>query len=413
MVKIDSEPNIISNQMSDSTTNQISGGSSENGESDDAAMPCVLHARIVTGTGGGPDKTVINSPRFLAQHQIRSLCVFYHPPNDPDFEVLRERAAEAGAPFISIEDRGRIDWRAIRQTIDLCRKHNVTIWHGHDYKTNLIGLIVRRFHSMKLVTTAHGWVHFSGQTSLYYRLEKRWMLPRYEKIICVSDTVLQQCLQAGIKESRCCLIENAIDTQQFKRTRALHEAKAAEFSVQREQLVIGSIGRLADEKGFDLLIESFCRLLDDGIDAQLVIAGEGPEEAALREQIVRSGKQDRIRLLGFRKDTRGFFEGLDAFVLSSHREGLPNVLLEAMAVGVPVIATRVGGVERVIQDNINGLLISSGSAEEIHTALKRIVTSKRDREALSSAGIASIENKWSFSTRMDAVVSVYRTILAA
>ena len=374
--------------------------------------PFVLHSRTITSTGGGPDKTILNSPRYLKQLGYDSACMFFRPPNDEGFQVQRERAMQAEAALIEIEDRRRLDANAIKSAITHCRELNVDIWHAHDYKTNMIGLIARRFHPMKLVTTAHGWVNFDGNTPIYYRLDRRWFLPRYGKVICVSDTVLQQCLQAGIEESHCCLIENAIDTQQFKRTRALHEAKAAEFSVQREQLVIGSIGRLADEKGFDLLIEAFCRLLDDGIDAQLVIAGEGPEEAALHEQIGRSGKQDRIRLLGFRKDTRGFFEGLDAFVLSSHREGLPNVLLEAMAVGVPVIATRVGGVERVVQDNINGLLISSGSVEEIHTALKRIITSKQDREALRSAGIASIENKWSFSKRMDAVVDIYQNIMA-
>jgi hypothetical protein len=77
----------------------------------------VLHARIVTGTGGGPDKTIINSPRFLAGHGIDSTCVFYHPPDDVGFEVLQQRADQAAANLIAIPDPGRFNWSTLRKTI--------------------------------------------------------------------------------------------------------------------------------------------------------------------------------------------------------------------------------------------------------------------------------------------------------
>ncbi len=116
--------------------------------------PMVLHARVVTSTGGGPDKTIINSPRFLKELGFDCVCAFFHPPGDDGFDVLRKRALQAGAELVEIEDRGKIDISAIRQAIRLCRERSVDIWHAHDYKTNLIGLIARRFHPMKLITTA-------------------------------------------------------------------------------------------------------------------------------------------------------------------------------------------------------------------------------------------------------------------
>jgi glycosyltransferase involved in cell wall biosynthesis len=233
------------------------------------------------------------------------------------------------------------------------------------------------------------------------------MLPRYHKIICVSESALNECLEAGISKSRCCLIENAIDTQVFKRTRPLAEVKYQQFAASEDQLVIGSIGRLAEEKGFDLLIKAFERIIEGGINAKLVIAGEGPEEASLRKQISESPANDTIQLLGFVEDTRAFFEGLDIFVLSSYREGLPNVVLEAMAVGASVIATRVGGVERVVEHNTNGLTINPGSVDEIYAALKDLADSAEKRSQLATEARATIENSWSFSKRMDAVVRVY------
>jgi len=115
--------------------------------------------------------------------------------------------------------------------------------------------------------------------------------------------------------------------------------------------------------------------------------------------------------VGFRQDTRAFYEGLDTFVLSSHREGLPNVLLEAMAVSTAVLATRVGGVERVVQQNENGLLIEPGSSEQIYAGLKQLMNSAEQRQKFSQRGLASVTKHWSFSKRMDAIVKVYEEVL--
>src|SRR6056297_3528152 len=325
-----------------------------------APAPLVLHARIVTDTGGGPDKTILHSPRFLRQHGIASRCLFLRPPGDAGFEILRQRARLAEAPLVEIEDRGRIDGRAIAQTIRYCRRHQVRIWHAHDYKTNLIGLIARRFHPMQLVTTAHGWGEDAGPMRLYYWLEKRFWIPRYDRAIFVSPALAETCRLAGTSAARSRLIENAIDTDQFVRRRSVSEAKATQSGIGDDELVIGALGRLSPEKGFDRLIEAFVQLRQRGLQARLRIAGEGPARAALEKRIAASGHADRIELLGFCADTRAFLERLDLFVLSSLREGLPNALLEAMAMEVPVVATRVGGVPRVVRHGTNGLLVEPG-----------------------------------------------------
>ena len=104
----------------------------------------VLDARVVTGSGGGPDKTILNSPRFLLPAGYRNLCVYMHPPRDAGFEQLRKKAAEREAPFVAVPDRGAWDLSVIPAFLNLCRRENVQIWHGHDYKTNALGLLLRR-----------------------------------------------------------------------------------------------------------------------------------------------------------------------------------------------------------------------------------------------------------------------------
>src|SRR5205807_10582326 len=99
-------------------------------------MLTVLDTRVVTGAGGGPDKTILNSPRFLASAGYRMLCAYMHPPGDPGFEQLRAKAKFWQAPLLSVPDRGPLDWKVAVELLNICRRERVTIWHGHDYKSN-------------------------------------------------------------------------------------------------------------------------------------------------------------------------------------------------------------------------------------------------------------------------------------
>jgi glycosyltransferase involved in cell wall biosynthesis len=372
-------------------------------------MPVVLDVRVVTGTGGGPEKTILNSPRFLEALGYKNLCAYMHPPGDPGFEELRRKAQRWGAPLLSVPDRGPWEWRSFTQLLKICREQKVAIWHGHDYKSNSLGLILRRFWPMRLVTTVHGWVKHTRRTPLYYAID-RACLPRYESVICVSEDLYSLCLGYGVQEDRCALIENAIDTEQFRRSVELEKAKRR-LGIPSERYVVGAVGRLSDEKGFDVLIRSVDQLLRRGIDLELRIVGEGDQEGALKQLISSLGRDDRIRLLGYQADTIPFYEGIDVFALSSLREGLPNVLLEAMALEVPVVATKVAGIPRLIKHRDNGLLVEPGSVDELATALASLLGDGDLGGRLKSAGRATIESKHSFQARIEKIRDIYDDLL--
>ncbi len=172
----------------------------------------VLETRVVAGSGGGPDKTILNSPRFLWSAGYETLCVYLRPPGDPGFDPLRQKARIWQAPLIELDDRGPWDWRVVNHLLNICRRERVAIWHGHDYKSNALGLLLRRFWPMRLVTTVHGWVHETRRTPLYYWID-RVCLPRYERVICVSPDLLEKSVACGVPRERCALIENGIDTE--------------------------------------------------------------------------------------------------------------------------------------------------------------------------------------------------------
>lgn len=373
------------------------------------ATPVVLDARVVTGAGGGPEKTILNSPRFLEPLGYRMLCAYMHPPNDPGFEVLRAKAAKYNAPLISIPDRGAWDWRVVTEMLAVCKRERVTIWHGHDYKTNALGLLLKRFWPMRLVTTAHGWVQHTSRTPLYYRIDQ-FCLPRYERVICVSDDLLESCLACGVPAKNCVLLENGIDTTEYTRRRTTEEAKAA-LGLPLTGFVVGAVGRLSGEKGFDVLIRSIHALVSRGLDVHLVIVGEGGERANLEKLARELNVSDRVRLAGWQADVRGYFEAMDVFALSSLREGLPNVLLEAMALEVPIVSTRVNGVPRLVQDGRNGFLVNSGDLGGLTTALAGLLTNAALREVFRTAGRRTVETRYSFATRMQRLKRLYDELL--
>lgn len=384
---------------------------SQSNEAPQDSMPVVLDTRVVCGTGGGPDKTILNSPRFLASSGYRNLCAYLHPPGDAGFESLRRRAAAAEAPLLSIPDRGPWDWRVIGHLLKICRHERVAIWHGHDYKSNALGLLLRRFWPMRLVTTVHGWgVQETRRTSVYNRID-RLCLPYYEKVICVSPDLYDECRACGVAAQNCVLIENAIDTQAFHRRHDSAEAKR-KLGLSPGRLVVGAVGRLSAEKGFALLIEAVNQLLRAGMEVELVFVGDGEQREQLTNLIARLGCGEHVHLLGYRADTREVYEAMDVYALNSFREGLPNVLLEAMALEVPLLATRVGGVSRLVTGEENGLLIEPGDQEGLIQALTRLLGDAELRQRLRRAGRATVEARYTFSARMEKIRGLYDDLLA-
>jgi glycosyltransferase involved in cell wall biosynthesis len=376
---------------------------------EDYSLPVVLDARVVNGAGGGPDKTILNSPRYLQSRGYRNLCAYLYPPGDPGFDQLRAKARLWQAPLLPVPDRGPLDWRVVPQLLQICRREKVRIWHGHDYKSNALGLLLRRFWPMRLVTTVHGWVKHTRRTPLYYWID-RFCLPRYERVLCVSQDLVEQCRAAGVPADRCVLIENGIDLNEFSRRRLTDEAKRL-LGLSAERPVVGAVGRLSAEKGFDLLIRAAARLLGGGLDLELLIVGEGEERPILQGLIDELGLGGRVRLLGYRADVRDLFEAMDVFALSSLREALPNVVLEAMALEVPVVATRVAGVPQVIEEGASGLLVSPGNVDELAEGLARLLTDSALRQRFRAAARQTVVRRFSFEVRMGKVQDIYDSLL--
>ena len=371
----------------------------------------ILHARVVRGSGGGPEGTIFRSAPHAAAAGYRVAAAYMHPPGDPGFAVLERRARAHGCRLIAIPDRGPLDARVCRKLLAVCREGNARVWHGHDYKSNLLGLLLRPFHPMRLVTTVHGWVTHAPRTRLYYAID-RFCLRRYERVMTVSPDLERSVRALGVPAERCSLIPNGVDESAFRRlSTSTEDALRSTLAVPRGRAVIGTVGRLSGEKGFENLIDAVCALLDSGRDVEAWIAGEGPERAALEARIAAAGLGGRVRLLGYIEDPAQMYRALDVFALPSVREGLPNALLEAMASGLPVVATRVAGVPSVVDDGRNGLLCAPGDASGLAADIARVLTDPGLAERMATAARRTVEERFPFASRMRLETQVYDRLL--
>lgn len=369
----------------------------------------VMHGRIVSGRGGGPEKSILNSPRFLAGTRWREMALYLHAPGDAGILELEAQARALDCPFFAIPESLPIDVRVLQRIAELCTRENVRIWHGHDYKSNLYGLLLRPLCNFRLVTTVHGWVQKTDKTPLYWAVD-RWSLKRYERVVAVSQDLYAACADIGVSPERLSLIENGIDIEAWKRRGPARDS-ILRAGVPQGRLVVGAVGRLSDEKGFDLLIQAVSSAVFRGADIELWIAGEGPARAQLDALAAKSN--GRVRMLGFRRDVRELMEAFDVFALSSLREGLPNVVLEAMGCEVPLLATRCGGVEAVVHDDIESVLVPINSSKALEDGLVRLASDATLRARLSRAGRERVERDFSFTRRMTRFANLYDDLFDA
>jgi glycosyltransferase involved in cell wall biosynthesis len=372
--------------------------------------PMILHVRVCAGNGGGPDKTILRSVRYINSERFRIAAAYLHPKHDPGAAVIRSQAAEFDCPLYQIPERGPIDLFAVRKLLHLIRSLRVTIWHAHDYKSDVLGLILRRFWPMKLVTTVHGFTRETPRTRLYYHIDNL-ALRGYDRVIAVSPPLMEHCRKLGVPDDRLHYIPNAIDTADYQRQLDTAAAKR-DLGIEPDVPIIGCVGRFSPEKGVDRAIRALAKVRQCLCPtAQLHLVGDGPQRAHIQQLIRDLNLTDHVKLWGWQTAAKRFYETMDLLLLPSYTEGLPNAVLEAMALGVPVAATDVGGVRDLLDDGHAGVILSQRDstwapilAELLHKPAVRATMARRSRQR--------IQSHFNFQQRMDRVADLYASLLS-
>jgi glycosyltransferase involved in cell wall biosynthesis len=381
----------------------------------------VLDVRSCRGGGGGPEKTILFSALETDREHFNMSVAYLKSKDDPEFD-LHERAKKLGVEsFFTIDETSKFDIGAIRRLLKLCREKQIDIFHAHCYKSDLYGLIVSRFHKMKLVTTAHGplasfkffWASKNWRVRyLYDQIDLR-LLKRYDLVLMVSDTMRDIISRYGVDPQKMMWIRNAIDSKYFKRTGAEDAEFRAKLGVPPGATVVGAVGRLNGEKDYPNLLRAAQLLLQKQPDLYFVIAGKGELEPELKRLATELKVDHRVIFMGHFHDVRQVFSLMDLYVLSSTREGLPNTVLEAMAMEVPIVSTDVDGVKEAVTDQREAFLVPAQDSAKLAEGIERMLGDRELRERLARQARARVESDFSFAHRTRTIENLYRKLMSA
>lgn len=361
----------------------------------------ILHLRASSGSGGGPEKTIFKSAEFIDTDRFWfSVC--YLRKRSVNLFNIAKLYEEKGYHFHEFSGRA-IDFKLFSAMVTLIRKYQVDIIHAHDPKTNVYAYLLRFvFPDLKLVSTLHGWIHRRAR-SFFYTTLANFVLKRFNSVIAVSSELERQAVRAGISNIQ--LIYNSIDTDEWKLNPMLARNDSIPF-------VIAYIGRLSREKGPIDFVKVAKGILERDKECRFVVAGDGPMLQTTKQYAEELGLMTHFDFKGQipQKDMLSLYEEIDLLLSTSHTEGLPNTLLEALASGVPVVATKVGGVGELIKNGYNGFLTEK---EDVESLINNVLLLKNDpamAESFRRNGWDVVMKKFSFLRRMEKMEFLYSSL---
>jgi glycosyltransferase involved in cell wall biosynthesis len=292
----------------------------------------------------------------------------------------------------------------------LLRRGRFDVVQTFTYDSNLLGLPLAWLAGVPVrIATHHGIIE--GFPRLVERLHSAVVNAGIASILVnVSRKVLEQAAAVGIRREHMTVIPNGIPFG--ARNDFDKEATRADLGVSADDVLLLSVGRLVYQKGHEYLVQAMESLRGDLPQIKAMICGEGPLRQQLQSQIDRHGLQGVVTLLGNRLDIDRFLCSADVFVLPSRWEGLPVALLEAMDRGLPVVATRVEGVEEVVQNQTHGLLVPPEDARALAESIRRLVLDADLRRRMSLGTRARIREAYTIDIMCEKYLSLMRNLLA-
>ena len=308
------------------------------------------------------------------------------------------------------------DIRTLWSLIHLFRRERPTIVHTHTSKAGILGRLAAWLAGVPIIIhTPHGHVfygHFGMFLSWVFKIIERLFAKATSKIITLTELEKQDHLQRHVgREGQFRSVFSGIDIAHFREALEARLKNRSQFCFSDEDIVVGSVGWLTPIKGHQYLVEAIALLQPQYPQLQCFIIGSGPLQEELTKLAADRGVSTAVRFLGFTQEVSTCLAAMDLFVLPSLNEGMGRALIEAMAVGLPVVATNVGGIPAVVQDGQTGILIPPANPEALAAALERYLQSPEWAKGIGTAARDHITEQFAVSALVRGVESVYEEAL--
>ncbi len=321
--------------------------------------------------------------------------------------ILRE-------PFLVREPAPLRDWLTLRRLERRFRRERYDIVHTHTSKAGFLGRLAAERAGVPLVVhTPHGNI-FHGyfpawKTRLFVWME-RHAARRTDRLIELTRGGIEEHLAEGIgRREQYAAVFSGIDTAPFEKAVRNREETRRQLGFSHDDFVVGGVGRLERIKGFDYFVEAAKRIAEAAPEARFLLAGDGAQAGALKAAAAPLG--GRVRFLGLRNDVPALMAAMDVLVAPSRNEGMGRVVLEAGAAGIPTVASRVGGIPDVLDDNETGLLVPPGEVDALAEAVLALARSPERRRLMGATARAKVVPRYGLEKMVECIENIYEELL--
>lgn len=368
----------------------------------DDQVPMTILQLAAPAQAGGLESVLLDLAGGLRSRGVRVVVgAILDAPGAAD--AVPRRAEARGLDVVRVVVPHRAYLREYRAIATLIGEVRPDVVHTHGYRADLLGGLAARRTGVPWISTAHGFTGGGARARLYEWLQVR-SFRGAARVIAVSRPVRQRLEREGVPGGNIELLANAwAPTTRLDRTEARRR-----LGIGADELVVGWVGRLTPEKGADVFLEALARLRDLPWTASVV--GDGSDRLILERQAGALGIGDRVRWHGLVPEAASLYGAFDAWVLSSHTEGTPIALFEAMAAGIPIVVTAVGGVPDVVSP-AEALLVPPDRPEELAAALRTILLERPSAAQRVDAASRRLLQRFAVEPWLDAHLSLYRAAL--
>ncbi len=377
-------------------------------------MKKVLYFQCSAGFWG-PERQISQLIDPMRRHGFEiEVLVLYRPrPELPMMHPLVMTVRRKKGRAVQLNDR----WRDLPSNVlaiaEKLRNEDYALLHTHGYKSNIIGALVSKLVGVPAVASIRGYTDRTLPLRLYKHIDLfalRW----FDRVLPVSNYTRDQLLNARLPRQRVMTMHDAIDPKPFSVDVDSDPVRLRQqLGLKGASKVVSIVGRLSQEKGHRYFLESVVQILESFPGAHFLVVGDGPERDGLESLAASLGVHRSVSFLGYRRDVATIMAASDVIVLASVREGFGDVLIEAMSLAKPVVATAVGGVPEIVRHEETGLLVPPGNPGALALAIINLLRDRQARERMGLRGRQVALREFSVERLADGLARLYNELVSA
>jgi len=323
---------------------------------------------------------------------------------------LAEKAEQNELPAYYLNGSSKFDMKTLGRLKHVIRQNNADIICSHGFKSDFYNFAVSKLTDIRKVVFVRGDTKENLKILFYTYLDKQ-IIRHFDHVITLSETQKNNLIRANIPSDNISVVYNSVDIEEVERCAS---EEAGDLSIPAEIISNGhyivTVGRLSPEKGHRVLVDAMPFIIQEHPQITLVMIGEGQERTNLEQQIKEKGLKEHVLMPGFSRNAPYYMKRARLFVNPSYSEGMPNVVLEARALKVPVVATKVGGVSEIISNNEGCLLVPPGDPERLAIAINKLLSDSKATKELDEDAYSHFRDKFDADSQTVKLIAIYEKL---